>query len=165
MKCTAVRDLIFRKMDNELSDIQNSELDSHLAICASCSREYQILRLPRQVAQTLPPIEPSPFFYQKLRMNLEGEAQKAAGWYAVSTLARQVIPALAGITLALLSIFAYFQMNGREPDLYKAYNRVFISEDQPNRMLTSEQGEITDESVLRAIADRDFNHYRNLKIK
>jgi hypothetical protein len=163
MKCTAARDLLFRKIDGELYESEKAELDSHLAVCAYCSREYGIVSIPSTVGKVLPPIEPSPFFYTKLRAYLDGEVQRAAGWQGVFGLARQVIPALAGITLALLSVFIYFQLSGSEPDLYKAYDRVFISEDQPNRMLIYEQ--ITDETVLNAIAERESNHRRNLDMK
>ena len=160
MKCTAARDLLFRKLDNELQDSETAELDAHLAGCPACAREYGILALPNRVVQFAPPVQPSPFFYPKLRACIEGEAQKAAGWQVVLGLARQVIPALAGITLALLSVFAYFQIAGPKPDLYKAYDRVFIMEDQPHRMLAAGHGEITGETVLSAIAERE-NHSLN----
>jgi len=164
MKCTAVRDLLSRKIDNELSEPENATLDSHLANCISWSREYRILNLPNRIAQAIPPPEPSPFFFSRLRMKLEGEVQKAAGWQAIFGLARQVIPALAGITLALLSVFAYVQLSGNQPDLYKSYDRVFVTEDQPHSMLFSDHG-ITDESVLAAIAERETNPRQSLDMK
>jgi anti-sigma factor RsiW len=164
MKCATVRDLLFRKIDGELAELENAEFDAHLAGCAVCSREYRLLRLPNRIAQVIPPVEPSPFFYSRLRARIEGEAQNAAGWQIFVHLARQVIPALAGITLALLSVFAYIQFSGNEPDLYRAYDRVFISEDQPHRML-SQEGDITDESVLGAIAEQDSNYLRGLDLK
>ena len=98
-------------------------------------------------------------------MSLEGEVQKIAGWQVFFHLARQVIPALAGITLALLSVFAYVQLSGNEPDFSKAYNRVFITEDQPHRMILADQGDITDESVLSAIAERESSRRRNTDLK
>jgi hypothetical protein len=161
MECNAVRDMIFRRIDGELSEVEKAQFDAHLAECSFCAREYRLLSLPSRIAQGIPPFAPSPYFYRKLRISLEGEVQKAAGWQAIFGLARQVIPALAGITLALLSVFAYVQMSGKEPDFYKAYNRVFITEDQPHRMMLADQGDITDESVLRAIAERDSNLRRN----
>jgi len=164
MKCTATRELLFRHLDGDLSEPESAELNAHLDLCASCSREYRILSLPGRVAQTLPPIEPSPFFYRRLRSSIEGEAQQIAGWNIFTHLARQVIPALAGVTLALLTVFAYVQLTGSEPDLYKAYDRVFISEEQPHQMLSS-AGDITDESVLNAIAEQDTNHRRNFDMK
>ncbi len=157
MRCPAARELLFRKIDNELVDSEKAELDAHLTECASCSREYALVSFPNRVAREIAPPEPSPFFHRKLLRNIDREAQKAAGWQIIYSLARQVVPALAGITLALLSVFAYFQMSGNEPDIYKAYDRVLISDDQPNHMLTYGRGEITDESVLNAIAERQFN--------
>jgi hypothetical protein len=164
MNCTAVRNLLSRKIDNELSEFESASLDSHLSNCASCSREYRILSLPNRIAQAIPPLEPSPFFYSRLRTKLEGEVEKAAGWQAIFGLAKQVIPALAGITLALLSVFAYVQFSRNQPDFYKFYDRVFVTEDQPHSMLFSDRG-ITDESVLTAIAERETNPRRSLDMK
>lgn len=159
MKCTAVRDLLFRKVDNELADLEKAGLDEHLATCKSCCRDYALVSFPRRAAQAFPPPEPSPFFYRKVRMRIDEEARKAAGWQvAIFGLARQVVPALAGITLALLSVFAYFQISGRETDFLRAYDRVFISEELPNRVLI--QGEITDENVLKAIAEQQFSEHQ-----
>jgi hypothetical protein len=164
MKCATVRDLFSRKIDDELAELENAEFDAHLAECAACSRDYRILSLPSRIAQVIPPAEPSPFFYARLKISIEGEAQDAAGWQVFIHLARQMIPALAGITLAMLLVFAYIQFSGNEPDLYKAYNRVFITEDQPHRMF-SEEAEITDESVLNAIADQDMIYHRSSDLK
>jgi anti-sigma factor RsiW len=154
MECAAARNWLFRKIDGELSDSESAELDAHLAQCASCSREYRLLALSHRIALAIPPVVPSPFFYRKLRLRIDGEAQKAAGWQVFIGLARQMIPALAGITLALLSVFAYVQIRGPEADIYRAYSRVFISEDQSQRALVAEQADITDEGVLRALAER-----------
>jgi anti-sigma factor RsiW len=153
MKCTTARDWIFRKIDGELSESDHAELEAHLAQCISCSREYNLFTLPHKVAQAIPPITPSPFFYRSLKARIDGEANRIASWQAFLGLARPLIPTLAGITLALLSIFAYHQINGPEAEVYRAYDKAFISEYQ-TRMLSQEQGEISYESILRAIADR-----------
>jgi hypothetical protein len=166
MKCAAVRNMLFRKIDNELSDVEQTEFDAHLAECPFCAREYRLLSLPSRIGKAIPPIEPSPYFYSKLMLNLEGEAKNIAGWQVFFGLARHVIPALAGITLALLTVFAYVQLSSSDPDLYRAYNRVFITEDQPaHRMLTANQGDITDESVLTAIAERESNRHQSMDRK
>jgi hypothetical protein len=164
MKCHTVRELVFHRIDNELQQHENAEFDAHVAVCESCAREYRLLSLPGRMAQGIPPMEPSPYFYQRLKANLEGEAQNLAGWQLFLGLARQVIPALAGVTLALLFVFAYFQFASNELDLYKDYDRVFITEDQPHPVFY-EEGEITDEAVLSAIADQDFNYHRSRDMK
>jgi predicted anti-sigma-YlaC factor YlaD len=164
MKCPTVREWVFRRIDNELPEHECAEFDAHLAGCESCAREYRLLSLPRRMAQGIAQAEPSPFFYQRLRAHLEGEAQNAAGWQIFVGLARQVIPALAGVTLALLFVFAYFQITGSELDLYGAYDRIFITEDQPHPMFY-EDGEITDEAVLTAIAEQDTGYHRAREMK
>jgi len=158
MECAEVRNWLFRKIDGELSESENADLDAHMAQCASCAQEYKLLALPRRIAQEIPQLTPSPFFYPKLRMRIEDEAQGIAGRQVLWGLARKMVPALAGITLALLSVLAYSQLHSPEADLFRAYDSVLITEEQPHRMLVAEQGDITAESVLSAIAEQESNH-------
>jgi len=76
-----------------------------------------------------------------------------------------MVPALAGIALALLLVFTYFQIYDPQVDLYRAYDGEFISEDQSHTMLIADQGDITYESVLSAIAERESNYRRNQGLK
>jgi hypothetical protein len=166
MNCTTAQERLFRKIDGELSISENAELNAHLKNCASCSREYGLLSLPSQIAKTIPPITASPFFYQKLRMQIEDEAQGIASWQIIWKLARQMVPALAGITIALLSVFAYHQLlQTPEAGIYRNYDRAFISDDQSHKMLVAEQKDITYESVLTAIAERPSGRFSNLDSK
>jgi predicted anti-sigma-YlaC factor YlaD len=158
MECTVARIWLFRKIDDELSSSESRLLDSHLAQCPACTREFRILAIPRRIGQAIPAFEPGPYFYRKLRTRIESEAQSITIWQILLGLSRQVVPALAAITLALLSIFAYLQMRGPSLDVYQAYDRIFISSERPLRMVAAEQGEITNESVLRAIAEQDSSH-------
>jgi predicted anti-sigma-YlaC factor YlaD len=164
MKCHTVRELVFRRIDNELHEHESAEFDAHLSECESCAREYRLLSLPSRVAKIIPSVEPSPYFLQKLTARLEGEAQNAAGWQVFLRLARQVIPALAGVTLAVLFVFVYFQFTGNKFDLYRAYDRVFVTEDQPRQMFY-ENVDITDEAVLQAIAEQDSIYRRSRDMK
>jgi hypothetical protein len=157
MECAEIQKWIFRKIDGELSESEDIDLDAHLAQCASCAREFKLLGLPSRLSRGIPQITPPPFFYQRLRARIESEAQAIAGWQALWGMARRMVPALAGITLALLSVLAYVQLHDPQPDFYTVYERVFITDDQPQRMFLTEQGEITDETVLSAIAERQFS--------
>ena len=154
MECAELRNWLSRKIDGELSTSETAELDAHLAQCASCAREYGLLSLPRRFARRIPQPVPSPFFYQRLRTHIESESKSISGWRIFWELERHMIPALAGITLALLSVLVYLQLNGPHGNLSE-YERVFITEEQPHLMLAADQGEITDASVLSAIAGRD----------
>ena len=77
-----------------------------------------------------------------------------AGWQLLWRLARHMIPALAGITLALLTALAYLQMQSAKTDAYQDYRKVFMMEEPSNRMFAGEQADITDASVLSAIAEK-----------
>ena len=158
MVCDEVRIWLFRKIDGELSESENRDLDFHLAQCSTCAREYRLLALPRQIAHQLPQATASPFFYQKLKARIDGEAQGLAGWQVLWSLARHMIPAMAGITLALLSVLAYLQWQNPQATLYRSYESIFVAADQPRLLLANGQGEITDISVLTAIAERDTDH-------
>lgn len=154
MECAAVKKWMLRKIDGELSGSESAELDGHLAQCASCMREYRIRSLHRWIARAIPSVAPSPYFYQTLRSRIDGEAQSNAGWQISLGLTRRMVPAMAGITLALVSVFAYLQMRGPETSIYSAYGQALLLEDHLHRMVIAEQAEITDASVLRAIAER-----------
>ena len=157
MDCTVARIWLFRKIDDELSSGESKLLDSHLAQCSACMREFRMLALPQRIGRVIPAFEPSLYFYSRLRARIESEAQSITIWQIVLGLSRQIVPALAAITLALLSIFAYLQLEGAGLDV-QAYDRVFLSGDRSLSIPADEQGEITDESVLRAIAEQDSNH-------
>ncbi len=162
MKCTEVRSWLSRRIDGELRDSENRELDSHLAQCAPCAKEFGLLMFPRRMAETTPSVAPSPYFYQKLREHIESETQRIANWQPFGRLARQMIPALASITLVLLSVFAYHQLRESDEDIYRAYSRVFVSESMPYQMIVFEKEERTNESVLNTIVEREFNHLLNM---
>lgn len=159
MECAVARNWLSRKIDGELSESENRDFENHTAHCSSCAREYELLAFPRRMASEIPALAPSPYFYKKLRLRIESEAQGMAGWQLFWRLERQLVPALAGITLALLSAFAYLQLQGSKTDILQDYRGVFITEEQPHRMLAGEQGDITDASVLSAIAERQFAYW------
>ena len=160
MECAEVGSWVSRKIDGELSEPEIKDFDDHIGQCPECAREYGLLALPHQLAAKIPPIAPSPFFYKKLSFRIESEAQSMAGWQLFWRLERQMVPALAGITLALLCALAYLQLQGPKADIYQDYEGVLLTEEQPHRMLIGEQGDITDASVLNAIAERQSG-FRN----
>ena len=155
MRCSTAKPWLFRSLDGELSAAESEELDIHLADCPACVREKRLLSIPRRIGRVIPILQPSPYFYSRLRARLESEAQSVTIWQILLGLSRHLVPALAAITLALLSVFAYFQIQGPRVDVSQAYEGIFQSGDQPQRMIISDQTEITDESVLRAIAEEE----------
>ena len=155
MDCSEIRQWIFRSLEGELSPGEEERLTAHLRECPACDWEMKLLSLPRRLARAVPAFEPSRYFYQRLRARLRSVEESITIWQILIALARQLVPALAVITLALLSIFSYQQLRSSTADVYQAYDRIFIPGDQPRLAVIADQGEITDESVLRAIAEEE----------
>jgi len=161
MECTVARIWLFRKLDEELSPAESELLEQHLGTCDSCAHQLKLLMIPRRLSQAIPVLEISPFFYQKLRARTDSEAQAITMGQIIMGLSRQFLPVMAAITLALLSIFAYFQLRGPSVDLYQAYDNIFMPTDRPQRMVIADQEDITDESVFQAITEQTSLQYLN----
>ncbi len=153
--CSEIRTWLFRRLDDELSPGEMARLDAHLAQCPSCAREWRLLSLPRLIGKSIPALEPSPFFYARLKARLEREKHSVTIWQVLLGLSRQIVPALATITLVILSLFAYYEFRGPRMDLYQAYDSIFLSGDRLSRMVIAD--EVTEESVLHALAEKPLN--------
>ncbi len=163
MDCAGFRGWLFRHLDDELSAREREQLEMHLEICSSCSREWKLLSLPRRIGRSIPALEPSPYFYTRLRARLEREKQGVTIWQVFLGLSRQIVPAMATLTLVIISLFAYYEFRGPRMDLYQAYDSIFLSGDRPSRMVIAD--EVTDESVLHALAERPLNSSLNANKK
>ena len=153
MDCKEVARNIFRLMDGELTDPEAELLRGHAEGCSACARKLRILMIPRRIGRILPVLEPSPFFYRRLRAQLAAESRQMGIWQIVPVLSRRIVPVLAAITIALLSVFFYTQLTPVEADVNQAYEKIFLPADSPQQLLVAEQGEITDEVVVRTLAD------------
>jgi anti-sigma factor RsiW len=147
---------MFEFLDEELSGGREESFRAHLEACTACARELRLLSLPRRLGKALPVFEPSPFFYQKLRAQLDGaaEAQPVTVWQILLALSRQVVPALASVTLVLVGVFIYTQLRAPQVD-FQAYDSIFLTGERPQSLVIAAQGDVTDESVLRAIVEKD----------
>lgn len=155
LKCSEARELLFHLMDDELSGGRRSLLHAHLSNCPSCTREWKLLTLPRRIGRSIPALEPSPFFYTKLRARLERERQAVTIWQILLGMSSQVVSAMATVALVIISLFAYYEFRGPRMDLYQAYDSIFMSGDRPSRMVIAD--EVTDESVLHALAEKPMS--------
>ena len=165
MDCEIVRQKIFDRMDCEIdaeingaSPANDAELEKHLADCAVCRREYGLFSLPRAAAAAEPPVTASAWFYRRICRRIEDEVQSRAGRQAVWKLAFKMIPALAGVTLALASIFVW-QETRPSRSMTQNYEYVFIEDDAARRVLADDQNDISYESVLVALAERHKDNF------
>ena len=163
IQCRQVRRRLFPLLDGELPGWEGDRLQAHFEACPSCAWEWKILTLPRRIGRSIPALEPSPFFYARLQARIEREAESITIWQILLGLSRPIVPALATITLVILSLFAYFEYQGPRLDLYQAYDSIFIPGDRDTRMVIAE--EITEESVIRALAEKPAGRSRTIQAK
>ncbi len=148
MNCQETGAQLFRMMDGELPEGEVDRINAHLKVCPACARELRLLMMPRQIARVLPIPEPSPYFYQRLRARLESEDRSIGFWQIVMGLSRQVVPALAAVTLLLLTAFAYLQVVAPQADFHQVYEGMIVPVSQPEQFVFAGRGEITDDVVL-----------------
>jgi len=148
MNCREAGNRLFRMMDAELDGAEAELLRAHLSSCPLCTREYRMMTVPRRVARLLPVLEPTPFFYQKLRARLQLCDRSISFWQIVMGLSRQIVPALATVTLVLLGTFIYYQVAAPQADFHQVYDGIFVSPDQQEQYVLVDQGEITDDVVF-----------------
>jgi anti-sigma factor RsiW len=167
MDCRISRQKLLRHLDREIDakaylPYADAELERHLAECAACRREYRLLSLPRAVAAAEQPVTASAWFHQRLCQRIEGEAKGRAGTQAVWKLACRMVPALAGVTMILASIFVWQEVR---PSVTtpQNYEYVFIADDAVRRMLADDLDDITYESVLAALAERQEDNFSGAK--
>jgi hypothetical protein len=155
MECIISRQLLYRKLDEDLPEDERLLLDLHFSKCPACAREYRLLQLPLRLSRAMPILKPSPFFYSRLKARLAEEDRGLALGQIILGLSRQVIPALAAITLVLLSLFAYLEMHDPKSDVISAYDWIFTSGDRAQIMLIADQNELTDENILLSISEQE----------
>jgi len=155
MDCQTARIWLFREVDGELGESEQVRLRQHLSGCPGCVRSKELLMLPRRIGRALPILEPSPFFYQRLRARIESETRPVTLAQIILAMSRQTVPAMAVVMLLLLSALAYDLLQNPQTDVVQAYDRIFMSSDRPQRMVIADQADITDEAVLRALAEEE----------
>lgn len=62
MKCSKVLNLLSRHLDHELSGPEQEAVINHLAECAGCRQEYELLQSDHRLLQSVTVPEISPYF-------------------------------------------------------------------------------------------------------
>ena len=155
MECKRIKQWILRLPDDELPEDSREILESHVRQCSSCARERQLALLARRIGEALPAPDIPPWFASRVTANIRQESQGMSIWQIILILSKHFVPALAAVTLIFVSIFAYLEFGSPQTDISQVYDSLFISSDQPLLMVITDPGEITDESIFRALADEE----------
>lgn len=153
MRCKLAAQLMLRLPDGDLPPDVLERLESHLAECSNCAALRRVVEIPRLLGRELSAPDPSPYFYRTVVAAIQAESQTLSIWQVTAGLARNLVLGIAAATLVFISVFTYLELRPTQADMYQAYDSIFMPGDRPSRMIIAEPGEITDESVLRALAE------------
>ena len=118
MNCVKVKRLISQYIDNELAN-QNlkTSVDEHIAHCASCQKEFKLLKLQKNLIAGKERLTVGDEFLARLEQKLpldEAIAIRIKWLPEAGELARKLIPVPAVITLLLFSL-VFRSFNGVNP--------------------------------------------------
>jgi predicted anti-sigma-YlaC factor YlaD len=83
MACGRFRELMMASLDGEIRDEERAELESHLAGCAECSREFDELRKVSELVGKLELQRPSQEDMMKYWPSVYAKIERGAGWSLV----------------------------------------------------------------------------------
>ncbi len=158
MDCKGIDKLLIR-LPEELGETERRTVESHVRDCGACAAQWRMASLARNIGSTLPVLEPPPFFAGRVMAAIHAQSREVAPWQGVLALSRHVIPALAAVTLIFVSIFAYVELSPPAADLYQVYESVFSLSERTQLSVIADPAGITDESIMRALAEEDFQTY------
>jgi anti-sigma factor RsiW len=139
MKCSDIRNLLSLYLDDALDEPERGRVAAHLAGCADCRREAEILSKSWEMLGELDEIEPNPFYVSRFYARLAERRPWYAPWVdALRSLSarRRLLPALAAVCLvAVIGIgvvqvqlkragqerLAAAHLNGLDPELFESF--------------------------------------------
>jgi Putative zinc-finger len=80
MTCQKIREYFWEYQRRQLSGELMGSLDRHLRSCEACAAEFDQFQQIDQALESLPAIEPSPYFDQKLNASLADIPTSSARW-------------------------------------------------------------------------------------
>jgi anti-sigma factor RsiW len=100
MKCGTAERWIVESLDRSLDAARREALDRHCRDCPRCRRTRSEHELLRGRLRTLPPAEPRPYFWERLRTRLDAE-ERPAGLLDWQKWFQRAIP----VSLFLIGLF------------------------------------------------------------
>ena len=102
MNCLTVEE-IYRYLENELREPERQAVEKHLSLCSRCSNAVEERDLINQAAESLPDLNLPPDFSRGVMNQLFPQKISLRGWLTALS---------GGVAAALLSLAAYFMING-----------------------------------------------------
>jgi predicted anti-sigma-YlaC factor YlaD len=80
MACERFKELMMASLDGEICDVERAELESHLAECADCRREYDEMRKLSELVGEIELPKPSQEDMMKYWPSVYAKIERGAGW-------------------------------------------------------------------------------------
>lgn len=80
MACGRFKELMMASLDGEICDAERAELESHLAECADCRREYDEMRKLSELVGEIELPKPSQEDMMKYWPSVYAKIERGAGW-------------------------------------------------------------------------------------
>jgi anti-sigma factor RsiW len=130
--------------DNALSPDQHRSIADHVASCAACADEVRSWTSMRELIRSTPPVEPEPWFAERMEGMVTGEEAEVERWAGPERVAARAVFGLAVLVLALV-----LSMSFRQETPAPSVDRVLAGgSDDSTVMLAS--SELTRENLLQA---------------
>lgn len=71
MRCEEIKNLLSDYLDNDIDLKTKKLMDGHLAICANCAKELQVLKEIVSGLKEIPEVEPPPYFLEAVRARMQ----------------------------------------------------------------------------------------------
>ncbi len=147
MGCILYRKYISAYIDNELSPKMGNKVASHMAICNSCTREYEELLAMEKMMAKLPQYEPSYGFMQCLKEKIEKEERIMSK----KSYRKKVLVGAGAVVVAVLIIF--ISMRGTNMTKSDSTQEISSGSDMG---ISSERADIETESAADLDADMEY---------
>ncbi len=125
MNCSEIKRLIPEFLDGQLDSDVHQRVQSHLDICAGCSREAIAIRRAWEMVGELDDIQPDPNFKTRFWARVAEQTswqEKFFGEIRALFLNRRLVPALAaaGLILCISVVATYKYLQTSQPDSFMA---------------------------------------------
>ncbi len=71
MRCEEIKNLLSDYLENDIDLKTKKLMDEHLAICANCAKELQVLKEIVSGLKEIPEVEPPPYFLEAIRARMQ----------------------------------------------------------------------------------------------
>lgn len=152
--CKEIKNLIPLYVDDALTHIDAAVVKEHLKECTDCRQEYEFFKKIISVTASIPTIEPSNDFNEKLHNKLL-EAKKGNRFTAIANFRKISVAAVAAVAVIAISVVSLGVLNDKEISVTPNLSASTIAplELSVNRAIPVQETELPNEETKTEVSD------------